>query len=162
MSTLITDYIDIVDNETHTLSKILAQSVQSGFIVGSHSASIYFESKMLLQEAIKDTKEDRLLLDNDLMLAAISRSQALLTEVISKMGISLFFSRYLLKKAYQNFDKLIGVVIRHNARVLDIPEHDKPIDEIMAELNNPGNKAMLEKSIAQLARGDTVSFTPLT
>jgi|CXWL01.1.fsa_nt_gi hypothetical protein len=59
------------------------------------------------------------------------------------MGAELFLFWFLLKKTANNYGLIISAIIQHNAQLLEIPDTELPIDEIMTALNQPANKSML-------------------
>lgn len=155
--TLNESYIQVIDNETVTLSRLLSTAFRSMWLVGSHCSVIYFESKQLLIDIDQALTGCNELFDEDMnLIGALERNQKKISEIMVEMPTSLWLCKYLLKMANANFNLIIDKIIKHDAKEHGIPDTDLPINEIMAELNQPPNRAILDESIAQLKGGKTV------
>lgn len=85
----------------------------------------------------------------DLASQAFSRNKSLF--------IHRWVYRWLMKRTFAHYDAMIAMMVTHDAKALGIPDTDQPIDAIMAELNQPNTRQMLEQSIAELDGGHFVS-----
>ena len=153
------DYLNLVDNETQNINYIFKELAVNDWRLGAHCSAIYFDSKEMLKATLKIIKEsnhlnsDALLGDSDL-IPRLSNIENKTKALYHEMKGGLFMCRWLLKKTAHHYDLIINAIIEHDARVLCIPTTELPIDELMAELNQPKNRAMLEQSIAELKAGE--------
>lgn len=150
------NYLNLVGSETQNISNIISESIHNGRVVGVHCAAIYFDSKAMLKNILRVVKESDQLFDDDLCFTSqLERIQDKTQTIYHEMGHNLFFCRFLLKKTANHYGSMISAIVEHDARVLGIPDTELPVDEIMAILNQPTNKTMIEQSLVQAAAGET-------
>ncbi len=154
------NYLSLVDSETKTISDIIKSSIHNGWVMTTHCLVVYFDSKAMLTNTLRVIKEsnllnhEQLLDDGSIFVSKLERIEERTNTLYLGINPKLFFCRFLLKKTTKHYDAIIKAIVEHDAGVLGIPDTELPIDELMTELNKPKNKAMLEKSIAELNAGN--------
>lgn len=155
-------YLNLVGSETQTISKLLTSAISDGKKLGMHCITLYFDSRSMLKSILKIVKESDQLLDEDMnFVDSLDRIEKETKEMCNKMEPDSFLFWYLLKKTAHNYGLIISATIQHNAQILGIPDTELPVDEIMAALNQPANKPLLEQSIAELKAGNVVQHSLL-
>lgn len=150
-------YLNLVGSETQTISKLLASAISDGKKLSMHCLALYFDSRAMLKSSLKIIKGSDQLLDEDMRFVdSLDRLEKETKEICNKMGPELFLFWFLLKKTANNYGLIISTIIQHNAQLLEIPDTELPIDEIMTALNQPVNKSMLEQSLSELKAGNIV------
>lgn len=154
------NYLSLVDSETKTISDMIKSSIHNGWIMTMHCLVIYFDSKAMLASTLRVIKEsnpldpEQLLDEGSIFVSKLERIEERTNTLSLSINPKFLFCRHLLQKTAGHYDAIIKAIVQHNARVLGIPDTELPIDELMTELNKPKNKAMLEKSIAELNAGN--------
>jgi hypothetical protein len=149
------NYLNLVGSETQNISNLFTGSIYNSWTVGAHCATIYLDSSAMLKNIVEIIKESDQLFDDDLsFVSQLERIQDKTKTIYHEMGHELFVCRFLLKKTVAHYSSMINAIVQHDALVLGIPTTELPVDELMNVLNEPKNKAMLEKSIAELKAGN--------
>lgn len=139
MNISVSNYIDIIDNETITIGHLLSGSFRSAHIITTHCVSIYFESRQMLKEIKLEAKTSSAIIDGDLKL--VERLEALQNKIKStyhNMGKELLLGRYFLKKAFNNFGLIIVTINEHDVDVDNTPSSGPfdSVDDLMNYLNS--------------------------
>lgn len=146
--------IEIIDNETRVLKSLSSEPIDYRGTLSALGLSLYLSSKTLCKQMLKGLVYH----DDDAMqmIKSLELVQESIKTAIQKMGNKALICQFFLKKANHNFSLAISDIIQQEAKLLDIPNTELPIDEVMALLNKPKNKAILERSIAELNAGKVV------
>jgi hypothetical protein len=143
-------FIEIIDNETKTLKSLSSAPIDYSAALIAIGASIYLCSKTLckmLKRVISvDNEPMQLIKSLELVQESIKTAN-------QKMGNKAIICQFFLNKANNNFSLAINDIIQQEAQLLGIPSTELPIDEVMSRLNSPENKAMLDRSLAELRTG---------
>jgi hypothetical protein len=150
MNTAAMHFIEIIDNETRTLESLSSDPTDYSGALTALGASLYLCSKTLCKmlKGLISADSDPMQLIKSLELVQESIKKA-----HQKMGNKALICQFLINKANNNFSRAISEIIQQEAELLGIPDIELPIDEVMAMLNSPANKTMLDRSLSELHAG---------
>jgi hypothetical protein len=157
MSITTQQYIDLIDSETETLSVAVAVHIMDS--IGScsivmQSLAIYLESKQLIKFIKKSDDITTVIDPNDAMTNRLTACQEKTKLTYHQMGsfiednrrrfinpwnkIMIPFSRYLLKKSFNNYGLAIIYIMEHDVDA-DKSPYSKPfdsVDDLIKHLNS--------------------------